>query len=337
LKYQRDVTKKMVMMMNNLKKFKTFYKQLGKVQKDTLIYYKGNGFMDINSYLYNGLKIKDFMINSLFIKKIKKYYSENTKSLLDLRSINPSNIKPLLELHVNKNIVEPINILDGIMQHKDIPKLTGNEVLYRGTRGHSVTSPKSRVGDEVIFNNFMSTSTELGVSENFAMKWNHSSKSQDSNLCCMYMIYGLKDIPYLYIPWNIIKAHEFEKTLITQVSGDEFEYLLPRGLKFKITKIESKTYHENWVSTKKLSFSKLDKIVSATKQSKLDSGNNQKLDNNNVRQIFEKTNLKITTYHLEYVSQETITNVPNYVFTSTTNIHIEPTQETTITQKGNNN
>ena len=314
-------------MVNNLKNFKMVYKKFTKDTKEALIFYKSYGYHMMNSYLYNNLKIKELYINPYFIREIRKYYSANTKQLIDLTSINPGNVQSLIELYVNKNIVEKINILDKIFLIDNIPKLSGDEILYRGTNKHSITKKSSKVGDIVVSKNFMSTSTELNISENFTflyMPMGKQKKTQNNDMCCMYVLHGLKDIPYVYIPWFITKAHVFEKLLISQIPSDEFEFLLPRGLKFKITKIESKVYR--YSMTKNMSFSNLDKIISTSKQNNLSSSKIKTLNNNNVRRIFEKTNKKILTYHLEYVGQEPLTPIPKYNYDSSINIHIQTPQ-----------
>ena len=168
LRHQRKITTQIITMANNLKKFKMFYKKLFKNEKETLQDYKYSGYIEINKYLYEGLKMKEFRIDNLFINNIKKYFSANTKSIVDLQSINPGNIKPFIELYVNKKIVEQINTIDKIFKHPNIINLTGNEILYRGTHGHSFTNAKHKIGDIVVSKNFMSCSIEQNISEFFA-------------------------------------------------------------------------------------------------------------------------------------------------------------------------
>jgi hypothetical protein len=324
LMHRSETTKKMIRMLSNLRKFKVFYKKLSKEQKAVLAYYKSFGYVAMNQYLYNNKSIKELNIDNLFIQKLKDYYSENTKSLIDLKSINPGNIKQIVELYINKQVIEKINSMDDLFKLPDIPKLEGNEYLYRGTNDHTETTKKSKVGDIITYNNYLSTSTLKDISEEFVGSWRQNKKS--NNLCCMYILHNLKDIPFIYIPWQIKKAHIFEKTDISQVSSDEFEYLLPRGLKFKIIKIESKIYH-GYGSTKKLSFSKLDKIITLTSS----KYNSIKLNDNSVQKIFDKTNKKITTYHLEYVGQEPVEKLPLFEYNAKINLHITPETKEDIT------
>jgi hypothetical protein len=95
-------------------------------------------------------------------------------------------------------------------------------------------------------------------------------------------------------------------------------------MKFKITKIEKKIFKNSFGSTKNISFSKLDKMISTNTKTLLNSSNTKKLNNNNVRRIFDKTNFRIKTYHLEYIEQETLEKIPNYVYNQSANIHIQP-------------
>lgn len=332
--FQRDTTKKILVMLNNLKKFKIFYKKLNKAQKDVLYYYKGIGYININSYLYNNYKIKDFYINNKFIEDIKPYFSDNTRSLIDLKSINPSNIKKLLELYINKNTVDKINLIDEIFTEPNIPKLSGNEILFRGTRDHTLTTDKSKVGDIIVSKNYMSTSTEQNISESFTPLWN--KKKNKKHICCMYILHGLKDVPYIYIPWNIKKAHNYEKMYIEQYSYDEFEYLLPRSLKFKIIKIENRIIKPTFASIKRLSFNKLDKFIARTRKTLHiprtrktlhNPKSTKKINNNNIRRIFDKINKRIKTYHIEYIGQEPLAKISDYIYNPSVNIHISPILE----------
>ena len=195
---KKEKAKKIISMLSNLKKFTLFYKNLKPIDKEALQNYKYNGYIEINKYLFNGVKLNDLYINNgLFLTKIKKYFSKDTINFMDIKSINPGNIKPMVELYINKTIVEQINTIDKIFKSPNIQKLQGNELLYRGTRGHSITTKNSRVGDEVIFKNYISTSTDQSISERFMF----NPKVKDK-LCCMYIFHNMKDVPFIYLPWK---------------------------------------------------------------------------------------------------------------------------------------
>ena len=262
---KKEKARKIISMLSNLKKFTLFYKNLKSDEKEALQNYKYDGYIKINKYLYDGIKINDLFINNYeFISKIKKYFSKDTINFIDIKSINPGNIKPMVELYVNKTIVEQINTIDKIFQSPNIQKLQGNELLYRGTRGHSITTKDSRVGDEVIFKNYISTSTEQSISENFIFQGNPKEK-----VCCMYIFHNMKDVPFIYLPWEIKNSDKLSKKTISQSFDDEFEFLLPRGLKFKVIKKELIDYksNDNWDTSKimkKMSFDKFAKLLSSS-------------------------------------------------------------------------
>jgi hypothetical protein len=295
-------TKKVLKTYSNIKKFKNFYKNISKIDKLTLQAYKGSEYRVINNYLYNHNNLKELKIDEWsFGNTIKNLYSDNTKQLFNYKNINIEKLPNYIELYINKFIVNKINILDKLFTTKDIPKFNGNELLFRGTQGETITSIKSKVGDEVIFNSFTSTSTNKNVSRGFMY-----GKSDSNNvLCCLYILYGLKDVPYIYIPWNIIKSKQM-KGYISDSIYDEFEYLLPRNLKFKIKKID-KILDDTVSFSSSITFEKLNKILKKTKNSNL----------------YKKINGKIKVYHLDFMEQLPVEPLPPYVYNPKINLRFE--------------
>lgn len=320
---KKEKTRKIISMLSNLKKFRLFYKNLKPIDKEALQNYKYNGYIEINKYLYNDIKMKDIFIDNFqFLTKIKKYFSKDTINFMDIKSINPGNIKPMIELYVNKTIVEQINTIDKIFQATNIQKLQGNEILYRGTRGHSITTKNSRVGDEVIFKNYISTSTDQSISENFIFQRNPKEK-----VCCMYIFHNMKDVPFIYLPWEIKNSDKLSKKTISQSFDDEFEFLLPRGLKFKIIKKELIDYKSNnswntFKTMKKMSFDKFSKLLSSSGIS-IDKMHLSKMNDEDFKKLYDKITNKILTYHLEYISQEPVELLPPFVYNSKINLHID--------------
>jgi len=322
----REKTKKIITMLSNLKKFTAFYKELKPEERETLQDYKYSGYVKINKYLYSGNKMQDFYIDDIFLEDIKKYFSKETKDLADIKSINPGNIKKYVELYINNKIVKSINTIDKIFQSPKIQKLQGNEILYRGTIGHSITKKTSRVGNEVVFKNFISTSTEQYISEQFI-----SNRKPKDKICCMYILHNMKDVPFIYLPWQIKDSDKLNKKYISQAFSDEFEFLLPRGLKFKISKKEYIDYKfsNNWMafkSMKKLSFEKLTKLLINLGMDldnlSLSKTHLSKMDDEDFKKLFDKLGNKILTYHLEYIGQEPIEPIPTYTYNSGINLHI---------------
>jgi hypothetical protein len=304
--HKYDNTKKVLKTYSNIKKFKNFYKNISKIDKLTLQAYKGSEYRAINNYLYNHNNIKELKIDEWsFGNTIKNLYSNNTKQLFNYKNINIDKLPKYVELYINKFIVSKINILDKLFTNKDIPKFNGNELLFRGTQGETNTSIKSKVGDEITFNSFTSTSTNKDVSRGFMY-----GKSDSNNvLCCLYILYGLKDVPYVYIPWNIINNKQM-KGYISESIYDEFEYLLPRNLKFKIKKID-KILDDSVSSSSSITFEKLNKIMKKTKNSNL----------------YKKINGKIKVYHLDFVEQLPVDPLPQYIYNSKINLRFEKSFE----------
>ena len=126
-------------------------------------------------------------------------------------------------------------------------------------------------------------------------------------LCCLYILYGLKDVPYIYLPWSITKNKQM-KAHISQSIYDEFEYLLPRNLKFKIKKID-KLVDERVSSSSSITFEKLNKLMKKTKNSNL----------------YKKINGKIKVYHLDFVEQLPVEPLPAYIYNPKIHLQFEKT------------
>lgn len=287
-----DSTKKILKTHSNIIKFLKFYKNISKIEKDTIQIYKGFAYIGINKYLYNNYKLKELSINEWdFNNTIKNLYSNDTKNLFNFKNINIEKLPEYIELYINNTIIKHITILDKLFINKDIPKLNGKEVLFRGRSGDTYTTSKSKIGDTLIFNSFTSSSTNIDVSKNFI---NHKINKKNV-VCCLYVLNGLKDIPYIYIPWSVHKNQM--KSKISSSIYDEFEYLLPRNLKFKIKKIET-ILDDNISYTTQITFAKLNKIL---KKTKANTKANTKAKANSDNNILKKINNKIKIYHLDFV------------------------------------
>lgn len=312
-----DSTKKVLKTHSNIIKFLKFYKNISKIDKDTIQIYKLSGYIGINKYLYNNHKLKELSINEWdFNNTIKNLYSNDTKNLFNFKNINIEKLPEYIELYINNTIIKHITILDKLFINKDIPKLNGKEVLFRGRSGDTYTTSKSKIGDTLIFNSFTSSSTNIDVSKNFI---NHKINKKNV-VCCLYVLNGLKDIPYIYIPWSVHKNQM--KSKISSSIYDEFEYLLPRNLKFKIKKIET-ILDDNISYTTQITFEKLNKILKKTKattktKAKANSDNN----------ILKKINNKIKIYHLDFVEHLPVEPLEPYKYDSSLQLHINKVEST---------
>ena len=326
LYHKKKHTYKIVKMLSNIKKFTLFYKKLSAEKKEIIDFYKGTGYININSFLYKNNTIDNLTIDEyLYNDKIKNYFSKNTREIFDFKNINVENIPKVVEFYINKNIINKINVLDSIFIDKNISKLDGTEILFRGTRGHSITTDKTKIGDEIIIKNFCSSSTENDISMNFTNLWGWKTKQKNENICCLYVLSGLKDVPYIYIPWNTKK--QLIKQEITVVSGDEFEYLLPRNLKFKLIKITKGLNIDSSEHSplNKITFEKFEKLL---KGKSLNS-----MDNNDIKSIINKLYKKINVYHLEFIEQTPIKPIEPYVYKQNINLHFQSSKPSKSSSK----
>ena len=110
---------------------------------------------------------------------------------------------------------------------KDCPKLTGNEIVFRGMKENNELK-KLKIGDTYIFKNFISTTSDKNIAEHYSF----------GNY--IFIFIGMKDIPFLYMPndkiMNDIKYSKF--MLNTSTIWDLSEFTLPRNLEFIIEKID---------------------------------------------------------------------------------------------------
>ena len=332
----KTISKNLIKMLSNIIKFKEFYKKLSKADKDVLSFYKqpshSVGYNHINKYLYNNNTLDDLDLNDIIdyynINK-NKLFTNNTQNIFDINKIDMTKISKFVEYYINKNIVNNINNIDKLFMNKNIPKIDGIDVLYRGTQGDTQTSKKSKIGDEIIFKNFLSTSTKMDNATSFSNNF-FNKKSKVKYNCCIYILYNVKNIPFIYLPWNIKQNKSLDNFKINMISSDEFEYLLPRNLKFKIINItyDVKPYEYN---LNKLKFKDLGEFVDK-KNIKKDVNDDKNINNIDYDLIKEKIFKKIKIYHLEFIEQLPITEMPQYVYSNKINLHIDK-----IYEKNNNN
>ena len=155
-------------------------------------------------------------------------------SIYQLYLPDATNIDKYIDESYGKRIAI-LNDLDTVYDHKDCPKLLGNELLFRGMRAVPAIK-KLKVGDTYTFKNFISTTIDRQVAENFAQG--------DT----VFVLTGLKDIPFVYMPNNKLRDDrdyiQFLKdnTLIDDLS----EITLPRNLEFEIISIEKRHTQPGW-------------------------------------------------------------------------------------------
>ena len=210
-----------------------FYQKLTPQQIASIKYYKGPGSYFQSELIadYNTTKDKERELRFPFYKQEdKSFYRDilgQTKmdAIYDIELPAATNFQKYIEQSYGKRI-SILNTLDTVYDHKDCPKLLGNEILFRGMRAIPAIK-KLKVGDTYTFKNFISTTLDRQVSENFG--------SGDT----IFVLTGLKDIPFIYTPNGKLRddSNYVEFIKENMIIQDLSEITLPRNLEFEITSI----------------------------------------------------------------------------------------------------
>ena len=204
--------------------------------------YKNYGYLLMNDFLRNKGILKDKKINILGL----------FNNLISSLSLTVEKIPNIVEYKINK-IINSIKVIDSIFNKQNIPKLEGTEILYRGIKGEFDTS-KYKIGNEIEMESFLSCSLKSEIAERFV-----SEIATNNNYCCMFIIKGCKNLPYIYLQWDILKNKKMSNEKLIYIS-DEFELVLPRGCKFEITDIY-KYIPNNYKKTKQISTGNFMKLI----------------------------------------------------------------------------
>ena len=226
------------------KQFEKIYANLDDNQIDSLIYYKGDGAFSINKLLYgNLLNLKFDKMSTIFDIVKNSYQSE-----ID----NIKNLDKIISLYKSRN---PLKVFRGI-----------------GGGKHANEFNNKNINDTHEFLNFLSTSVNPNVAYNFSSTYTSpltNNKNTNKKNPTILLEFNLPaDFNYFYTIWldsisysisnninninNINKNtnkktvnkpskynNKSKKKLIKneKFGGSEFEILLPRNCKFKITDI----------------------------------------------------------------------------------------------------
>lgn len=219
-----------------------FYQKLTPQQIAAVKYYKGPGSFFQSEIIadYNTTKGKSRELSFPFYKQEdKSFYRDilgQTKmdAIYDIELPAATNFEKYIEQSYGKRI-SILNTLDTVYDNKDCPKLIGNEILFRGMRAIPAIK-KLKVGDTYTFKNFISTTIDRQVSENFARG--------DT----IFVLTGLKDIPFIYTPNGKLRddSNYVEFIKENMIIRDLSEITLPRNLEFEITSIEQRHLNQGW-------------------------------------------------------------------------------------------
>jgi hypothetical protein len=221
-----------------------FYKKLEPMQIAALKYYKGPGsyFQSMLLANYSNTKksekrelpfpFRKFMDTMFYMDILGK---EKMEAIYELELPSAVNFDKYIDQSYGKR-VELLNHLDSVYDRPDCPKLTGDEVVFRGMSEVGTAITKLKPGDTYTFKNFISTTLDRKVSENF------------SEGDCVFVLSGLKDIPFLYMPGGKHRGDESYTTFLSNISlvWDLSEITLPRNLEFEVTSVERRNINSGW-------------------------------------------------------------------------------------------
>lgn len=222
-------TRHLSQMKNVIKIFTKFYNTLDIHYIMAIAYYKGEGSRFLNEFLYSG-KIPKRYLHVPYDDDMKHSYGITVGEYKpSYYNISLSKVEDYVRDGLEKRLTF-INTLDDIFKMDDVPKLTGNEVLYRGVNSNDELY-KLRKNQTFTMKNFISTSLSRIISEDYSIYPNEKS--------VIFVIKNCKDVPYLYIPNdNFLKKHK--KLHDLKINSDLAEHLLPRNIQFKIVEVINK-------------------------------------------------------------------------------------------------
>ena len=243
-------------------KFIKFYNKFTKDDLLALKYYKGQGSFFQTILLTNEKKPREIHFPFPIFQEEsfrRDVYNYGNEIYPMLKSFDIKDTPAYIENNYRARI-NILNNLDKIYNKVDCPKLSGDEILFRGME-LPASWKKYKEGDSFTFKNFISTSADRNIAERFS---DHDS---------MFILQGIKDIPFLYMPQNKFMEStpiDYTKKMNKLMPyNDISEYTLPRNLEFKIDTIEDgfigPQEYSGWnrkQNKNRLNFQKLDKLLS---------------------------------------------------------------------------
>ena len=295
----------------NIKKFKQFYKNLNASERNIIDFYKRWGYQNMNRFLYSGYKLEilwfpDYM--GFFQEDQRKYIPKYLQKYMNYKTKKFINEPEFITLFMNNEIINRVYEMDKLYTKPDTPKLNGTEILYRATEGEVLTNKNTKIGDELIFKNYTSASSNKKV----ALSFSNLKTSDDNHSCCLFILYNMKNIPYIYLPWDVVYKHKnINNSDIKYADDDEFEYLLPRNLKFEIINITIGLPVNNTKSYANKKFKQINKTMKQIQMSHLEKNS---LSNKDYKMVIPELFKDIKVYHLKFIEQLEIAKFPEYVY-----------------------
>jgi hypothetical protein len=275
-----------------------FYDTLKPAEKTALQYYKYAGYVPINQHLRTN--DTDIFTPRCFISamhpnipvKMREEYKEEYKTL------GPTTTLRELSGFVYKYFIRPpmdaIRAMDAVFANPAIPKIPkqmgsdGKPVtLYRG-----VTIPgirKHKVGDVIEMHDYLSTSFSPRVSVGFMEL--HGEQPDT----VLFVLRGLQGQPYVFLDWKGVEQGKLTG-LHAWDGGDEYEYVLPRGMKFRVVKSGFTSEFSKYIGDSIVTIG-LDRKLGS--DASIDAMNNAFLDRESVRQLG-----KLYVMELEFIERK---------------------------------
>jgi len=245
--YRKQAVERVSKVTNILPQFIKFIKKLSPDQIAALKYYKGPGsFFQTHILLFHNntdepeKPTKNMGRSQKKTHELRFPFDKYEDELLqqDILGTKVSLQYPLwlpnmtnIPSYINNSYgirIKLLNILDTVFKHPDCPKLKPNTILFRGM-GDVPDKKKIKAGETFEFKNFISTTYDRLIAERF------------SDGGYVFVLTGFNDIPCVYTPNLKAKTDDYESTVAqTPISNDLSELTLPRGLEFKIDKVEQR-------------------------------------------------------------------------------------------------
>jgi hypothetical protein len=140
-----------------------------------------------------------------------------------------------------RTAMDTIRSMDAVFTRSNIPRIHGKgsapAVLYSGA-----SFPGSRnfkVGDMITMPDYRSTSFSPRVSVGFMGGYGPDS--------VLFVMRGLQGQPYVFLDWDAVRKGTMTGLKAGDM-GDEFEYVLPRGMKFRVVKAGFSSEYSKYIS-----------------------------------------------------------------------------------------
>lgn len=225
--------------------YSEFYNSLKPAEKSALQYYKYAGYQPINTFLRS--MDNEFYEPEIFISGMHDNIPNNKRAeyKAEYSKLSPKTTLQEFTSFVYKYFVkttmDAIRAMDAVFAHPNIPRIHGKGnspvVLYTGS-----SFPGSRnfkVGDMITMPDYRSTSFSPRVSVGFMDGYGPNS--------VLFVMRGLQGQPYVYLDWDAVRKGTMTG-LKAGGMGDEFEYVLPRGMKFRVVKAGFSSEYSKYIS-----------------------------------------------------------------------------------------